>query len=180
MLEFVQILRCRQHVEFGGSRLPPSGTHPLTHSPTHPSPHTPAHLHPHSPTHSRSRYNRFLILQVFLKYWHVEKLNIMMTEASKQIISCQKFWRGAAARLKYQRFVKLMRQVEEFAKIINDIANIIDSRQADLKKEDEDKHVTIILSLIFHCCKQFEPFSLFKLAPAYCYYCTSLHCNAPQ
>ena len=64
-----------------------------------------------------------------------------MLDASKQIISCQKFWRGASARLKYQKLVKLAedfkKQMETFAAMLTKSAEAIYLSQANLKKEDE-------------------------------------------
>ena len=39
-----------------------------------------------------------MVAQVFLKHYHVEKLDVLCSEASKGIVVCQSVWRGALAR----------------------------------------------------------------------------------
>ena len=41
-------------------------------------------------------------LQVFLKYWHVEKLNLHLDEIGAKIIACQKYVRGYLSRKLYR------------------------------------------------------------------------------
>lgn len=53
------------------------------------------------------------VFKVFLKYWQVEKLNLMIADVNKKIISCQKFWRAALAQLRVRELRQLAKENAE-------------------------------------------------------------------
>ncbi len=51
-----------------------------------------------------------MILQVFLKYWHTEQLNIMMDTVGWKVVHCQRFVRGWLVRKHFRGMLELSRQ----------------------------------------------------------------------
>jgi len=82
--------------------------------------------------------------QVFLKYFHVEQLNIAVSEFARRVAACQKYVRGFTARLRYATMKRTARKCEEDMRQLNDIASqlahCLTPEQQKYKDEDVKRH----------------------------------------
>jgi len=82
--------------------------------------------------------------QVFLKYFHVEQLNIAVSEFARHITACQKYVRGLTARRRYVSMKQLARKCEEDMKELNGIVmqltDCLKPLQKKLMDEDAKRH----------------------------------------
>jgi len=78
--------------------------------------------------------------QVFLKYLHVEQLNVAVNETAQRITACQKYVRGFTARRRYANMKQLARKCEEDMKLLNDtvrqLTDCLNRQQKELHDED--------------------------------------------
>ena len=70
-------------------------------------------------------------MQVFLKYWHMEKLNGLVKQVHHRVIQCQSFWRSALARRQLQQLKAAARLLVER---INSLSDIVAQTSAQHKK----------------------------------------------
>ena|SRR6218665_1175630 len=98
------------------------------------------------------------MFQVFLKYWQVEKLNLMMTDVYKNIINCQKFWRAALAQLRVnelrQRARETAERLQSFCQEVTQLnETLIVSQQQQYSNDRKDlsvkKYKKITIAVIF-------------------------------
>jgi len=79
--------------------------------------------------------------QVFLKYFHIEQLNIAVNETQQRITVCQKYVRGFTARRHYAHMKQLARKCEEDMKLLNDTVGQTTDHLKPLQKKLHDEDV---------------------------------------
>ena len=80
---------------------------------------------------------------MFLKYLHVEQLNIAVSEFARRVAACQKHVRGFVARRRYAGMKEMAKKCEEDVKQLNDVVTRLTDCLKPLQKKfhDEDaKH----------------------------------------
>ncbi|XP_071853917.1 myosin-IIIa-like [Apostichopus japonicus] len=81
--------------------------------------------------------------KVFLKYWHAEKLDVMIDDHLVQVIKCQKVARGVIARRQFQIMLQRHRteekMMETFLWPLEDASHFISNALDELIKQDKVK-----------------------------------------
>ena len=77
---------------------------------------------------------------MFLKYFHVEQLNSVLSEFTRRVVTCQKYARGVGARRSYATVKQLARKCEadvnQLSVIVRKLADDLTFQQNELHKED--------------------------------------------
>lgn len=76
--------------------------------------------------------------KVFLKYWQVEKLNLMLTEIGRRIVDCQRFCRAGLATRKLKEQFQLAAMCREINAMVGSISKRVSHLQDELHKTDID------------------------------------------
>jgi len=77
--------------------------------------------------------------QVFLKYFHVEQLNIAVTAFARRITTCQKYVRRFTAQRRYENMKETARKCEEDMKQLNDVVRQMTDYLKPLQKKLQDE-----------------------------------------
>jgi len=82
---------------------------------------------------------RVFCWQVFLKYLHVEQLNVAVNEFARRITACQKYVRRFTAQRRYADMKKMAKKCEEDMQHMNDIVRQLTDSLKPLQKKLQDE-----------------------------------------
>lgn len=82
-----------------------------------------------------------LCFQVFLRYYHVEQLNVKLAEFARIIAVCQKYVRSFVARRNYERMRRAAKTYEKealaLADVVRNVNRLVTEMERVMKSDDE-------------------------------------------
>ena len=84
-----------------------------------------------------------------MKYFHIEQLNIAVSQFTRRVTMCQKYLRRFTAQRRYAVMKQMARKCEEDMRQLNDIVTQLTGRLKPLQKKLQDEDTVSQLSLLY-------------------------------